>query len=300
MRLELIKNALTRQVGRQVLNLKSHSPTLLFAGGVAGVVTSAVMASKATLKLEVVLEDAADDRTSVNEMVNKNYSEADRQRDHRIIVARTAVTVTKLYAPAVAVGVISIAALTGSHVVLTKRNTALMAAYSALDKGFNEYRSRVRDELGPEKDFEFHHGAKTTSELITDENGEERVEHKFVTPPGIPSPYARFFDDGSREWQRNAEYNRFFLHCQQRYANDKLLARGHVFLNEVYDALGLSRSKAGAVVGWILSPDGDNFIDFGIYDQDKQKSRMFVNGDEYSILLDFNVDGVIFDQLKDE
>ncbi len=298
MNLVKIKNVVTSKVGRQILMGKKNSPTILFAGGVVGVVATTVLACKATLKLEDVLDEAETDRKRANELKHKSYSEEDRLNDHRIITFRTAGKVTKLYAPAIAVGIVSIAALTGSHVVLSRRNAAVMAAYSALDKGFNEYRARVRNELGEEKDLEFRHGTQTITETIETDEGSKKVERK-VASGDIPSIYAKFFDDGSTSWSREPEYNRVFLSCQQNYANDLLRARGHVFLNEVYDRLGLPRTKAGAVVGWVMSKDGDNYVDFGIFNQDRQRTRMFVNGEEGSILLDFNVDGVIYDLLED-
>lgn len=60
-------------------------------------------------------------------------------------------------------------------------------------------------------------------------------------------------------------------------------------------------SKAGQVVGWVYDPEnpnhnGDNWVDFGIYNIDKERNRAFVNGYERSILLDFNVDGYILDK----
>ena len=87
-----------------------------------------------------------------------------------------------------------------------------------------------------------------------------------------------------------------FLKQQQSYANDLLKSRGHLFLNEVYDLLGIQRTKAGNIVGWIYdekNPVGDNFVDFGIYDINRPKNRDFVNGYERTIILDFNVDGDI-------
>ena len=89
-----------------------------------------------------------------------------------------------------------------------------------------------------------------------------------------------------------------FLFKQQNYANDTLKARGYLFLNEVYDMLGIPRTKAGQVVGWIYDekhPIGDNFVDFGIVDVNNERSRAFMNGYERSIILDFNVDGNILD-----
>ncbi len=295
MKLEAIKNAVTSKVGRQILFAQKNSPTLLFVGGVAGVVTTTVLACKATLKLDEVLQEAEKDRHLAETMDHPMYDEEDRKSDLFKIKMRTAGKITRLYSPAIAVGVVSVAMLTGSHVALTRRNTAVMAAYTALDRGFKEYRQRVRDEFGDEKDLEFRHGSTTTKELVVASDGTTKeIEHK-VAPPDVPSIYARFFDETSSSWSRNPGYNQIFLNCQQNYANDLLRARGHVFLNEVYDMLGLERSKAGAVVGWILTKDGDNFIDFGIYDQDSDRKRRFVNYDERSILLDFNVDGVIYD-----
>jgi hypothetical protein len=63
--------------------------------------------------------------------------------------------------------------------------------------------------------------------------------------------------------------------------------------------LGIDRSKAGSVVGWVITKEGtgDNFIDFGVFDGDNPRARDFVNGREGSILLDFNVDGVIYDKI---
>ena len=300
MKLEHIKNAMTLKVGRQILIAKKNTPTILFAGGVVGVVATTVLASRATLRLEEILDEAEKSHEQARTVDQSDYSEEDRKRDHILIKARAAGKVAKLYTPAIAVGVISVASLTGSHVVLSRRNAAVMAAYSALDKGFNEYRARVRGEFGEDKDRELRYGSETRTETVATEDGGSKTVKRKTLPPGIPSIYAKYFDDGSTSWSREAEYNHFFLNCQQNYANDLLHSRGHIFLNEVYDRLGIPRTKAGAVVGWIMTKDGDNFVDFGVYDETRQRARAFVNGDEGSILLDFNVDGVIYDQLKDD
>jgi hypothetical protein len=296
MNLQTIKNAATSKVGRQILITKKHSPTLLFAGGVVGIVGTTVLACKATLKLEEVLEEAEKSHAQANELVHEDYSERDRKKDHVYIYVRTVVKVTKLYAPAVGLGIVSIGALTGSHVTLTKRNAGLTAAYAALDKGFNEYRDRVREEFGEEKEREIRQDIRIRDVDIHDT--ETGKDHQYqIKAPGEPSIYARFFDECSSSWSRQPEYNMIFLKAQQNYANDRLRTRGHIFLNEVYDMLGLERSQAGAVVGWVISKDGDNYVDFGIWDGDRERSRAFVNGYEASVLLDFNVDGVIYDKI---
>lgn len=294
MKLQTVKNAVTSKVARQVLKTQKHSPQLLFAGGVIGIAGTVVLACRATLKLEEVLIQAEKDHADVDQLTKNTRRET--ARDHAYINVRTALEISKLYAPAVTVGVASVAALTGSHVILTKRNVALTAAYKAIEEGFEKYRDRVREEFGEEKELEIRHGSEIVSNYQFNEKGEPISGKNMLAPLDKPSVYARFFDELNPNWQRHPEYNLIFLNNQQSWLNDKLHARGHVFLNEVYDALGMERSKAGAVVGWVVRKDGgDNYIDFGHFNSDNPRARDFVNGREPSILLDFNVDGVILD-----
>ena len=112
-----------------------------------------------------------------------------------------------------------------------------------------------------------------------------------------PSPYAVFFDETSAAWTKNPECNKLFLLRTQDLANLKLKTRGYLFLNEVFDMLGVPRCKTGQLVGWVydeVNPVGDNYVDFGIFNECNHK---FVNGFEKSVLLDFNVDGNILDRL---
>lgn len=109
--------------------------------------------------------------------------------------------------------------------------------------------------------------------------------------------YARVFDDSSIRWRKDPEYNMHFLKDQQNYCNDLLKTRGHLFLNEVYDILGIPRTKAGAVVGWVYdkeNPIGDKFVDFGLT---SDYNYYFINGYTNTALLDFNVDGYILDYI---
>lgn len=295
-----IPNGITNRLGRQVLQVRKHSPAVMFGAGIVGVVTSTVLACRATLKLDEVLEKTQADMGTAKELFatdNESYTAKDYTEDMAKLRIRTAVKVGKLYAPSLAVGVVSIGLLTGSHIVLNKRNLALTAAYGAVEKGFREYRDRVRQELGDEKEREFRYGFEEVEEVVEGKNGSKVTKTKRVNPVTGKSIYAKFFDEYSKNWNKEPEYNRVFLQCQQNYANDLLKARGHVFLNEVYDMLGLDRTSAGAVVGWVFDKDGDNFIDFGLFDGEKLEIRNFINGHERSILLDFNVDGTIYDKI---
>lgn len=298
MNLKGIRNALTSRVGRQILTVQKHSPALLFGAGVVGVVGTVVLASRATLKLEDTLLETQKDMARVQAATTPLYTEEDRTKDMILLRVKAAVSIGKLYAPAIGLGVVSIAALTGSHVILNRRNVALTAAYAAIEKGFREYRERVINEYGADKDRAFRYGVVKQQVVEETETGPVTKNVKRVDMDKPPSIYARFFDESSTSWSREPQYNQLFIQCQQNYANDMLNSRGHVFLNEVYDMLGLPRSKEGAVVGWVLGDEGDNFIDFGVFKgKDTFMGQQFVNGVERSVLLDFNVDGVVYDKI---
>lgn len=291
-----IPAAVTRVAGSQSLTLQKNAPGILFVGGLVGSIAATVLACRATLKLESIVDEAENALTVINEAdFPEEYSEQDRTRDTAIVYARTSIDIVKLYAPAVIVGGLSIAALTKSHNMLNDRVAAVSAAYAAVSTAYEQYRSKVVDKYGEEQDREF----RQARAVVPIEGPDGKVIDQTVVAADGTSPYSKFFDESSTNWTKNAEYNYAFLVAQQNWANDKLRAQGHLFLNEVYDSLGIPRTRAGSVVGWSFSGAGDNYVDFGIFDGDKQ-TRAFVNGLEGSVLLDFNVDGVILDFVEPE
>ncbi|HYQ97482.1 MAG TPA: DUF6353 family protein, partial [Candidatus Nitrosocosmicus sp.] len=207
--------------------------------------------------------------------------------------------VVKLYAPSVVLGAVSIAALTKSHNILKDRNLALTAAYVALDSAFSHYRERVIDRYGEDVDRDLRYDSEEV-DFLDEETGKITPATVATGTPG--APYARFFDsESSRNWSVDPDINLLFLRNVQNYMNDRLRSRGHVFLNEVYDELGLAHTEPGAVVGWRWNKgSGDDYIDFGCWDANSQLIRDFFNGREGAILLDFNVDGVIYDKLDED
>lgn len=291
--MKIVPLKVSRAVGQKTLLLKTNSPRLMFVAGLTGVGVGTFLACRATLRLHDTVDKIESDLETVRRDGNGFKREpAEYRRDAAKVYGRGTVDVVRLYAPAIIVGGTGIAALTGAHVTLTRRNAGLTAAYSAMAAAYEEYRERVRGELGEEREAEIYSAiglsvdGKKTEGLSID---------KF--DPNKASPYARFFDEHSPEWQKNAELNKLFVQCQQNYANHKLHAQGHLFLNEVYDMLGIPRSAAGQVVGWCINDDptraADNYIDFNIFGP---RNVDFVNGLERSVLLDFNVDGPILDQ----
>jgi Family of unknown function (DUF6353) len=296
--MKLVPEVVGRTIARNSLLAQKNSPGILLAVGVVGMVGSTVLACRATLKMDEVVDEAKNKLDTAKTLEHPDYSEKDRQRDISLIYFQSGVKIARLYAPAIIVGGLSIAALAGSHRILSSRNAALTAAYTVLEKGFSEYRARVVEKYGEDEDRNLRYGSQQVQ--ITDpDTGKKKTVTRVAD--GVPSIYARFFDEYSPSWSKEPEYNLIFLQCQQNWANDLLKSRGHVFLNEIYDMCGIPRSKAGAVVGWVLSQNGetDNFINFGVFDGSSNKAREFVNGREGSILLDFNVDGIIYDKISD-
>lgn len=312
-------NKMTRGMNRAALKVQKHMPEILATVGVVGVGATVVMACKATTKLNPILEEAQHNIELVHagvekghvmtqdpetkELIPVEYTAEDGKKDLTVYYSQATFKVAKLYAPSFVLGVFSVGCLLGSNHILRKRNLALAAAYKAVDKGFKEYRGRVRERLGEAMDRELLFNVKAKeieTEVVDPETGEVTVEKTTVDAPDPAafSAYTFVFDETSSYWERDAELNKFFLAQQQNYANNMLRSRGHLFLNEVLDMLGLDRVRMGNIVGWIYNeedPNGDNYVDFGIMDLRNPDKRRFINGLEKSIWLEFNVDGNILE-----
>lgn len=301
-------NKFTRAIHRTGLKIKKHSPEILMAIGITGVVTTCVVACKSTTKASEILNEHKANVESVHEAAQnpqfaETYSEKDKQKDLTIVYTQTGLKFVKLYAPSVALGVVSIGCILASNNIIRKRNIALSAAYAAVDSNFKKYRERVIDRFDEALDKELRYGikAKEIEETVIDEDGNEKTVKSIVNVIEDPTKYGEFaviFDEFCPGWTDDATYNKMFLVKQQNYANEILKAKGHLFLNEVHDMLGIPRTKAGQIVGWVYdeeTPVGDNFVDFGIFDTEKERVRAFINGYEKSIILDFNCDGNILD-----
>lgn len=302
-----MKTAIVKFASRQALLVSKNAPTIMFAGGVTGVIATTVLACRGTLKLDKVLAEAEAKHQAADAIAadpqHPNYTKSDAKKDHFTVKVELAQDLVKIYGPAVIVGVVSVGLLTRSHVILNQRVTALGAAYTALDKGFKQYRARVVEELGEDKDLEFRHGTEVIKESVETSSGTKTVEHRVLTPTE-GSIYGRYFDEStSKSYSREPWKNLTFLKINQNYLNDQLKARGFLFLNEAYEQLGLSWTPEGQQVGWLLNGDGDGFVDFGVFGPDGEQSRLdrkmaFLDGEEKSIYLDFNVDGVIYHLLE--
>lgn len=319
MKINELATAATRAFHNVGFQLKKHSPEILVVTGVVGTVASAVMACKATTKVNFVLEETKNQVDIIHEGADNGevmgylengevgmvpYSDEDSKKDLTIVYAQTGLKLAKLYAPAVLLGAASITSILVGHNIMRKRALAYAAAYTAADTTLKQYRSRVIERLGEKMDKELLYNikAKEVEETVVNEDGTETTVKKTVEVADSTAAlgfYTFCFDETASGWQRDAEANKFFLLRQQEYANEKLRANGRIFLNEVLDMVGIQRCPAGQHVGWVLNSEkGDGFIDFGIFNMNSEANRNFVNGLEKSIWLNFNVDGDIMYTLK--
>lgn len=314
-----ILNSMSRKVHKFGFNVKKHSPEILAVTGTIGVVASAVMACKATTKLNDILEDSKEDIDLIHEKSEDidfcekhDYTEEDTKKDLLIVYAQTGIKMVKLYGPSIALGTLSLGCLLQSSNILRKRNVALAAAYATVDKGFKQYRGRVVERFGDAVDRELRYNikAKEVEEIVVNENGNETVVKKTINVVNQEdiSEFGRKFSQYTVNrkgktilnpyWQPDNDYNLVFLKKQEQYANQILRSKGYLILNDVYDMLGLPPTKEGHIIGWIYcedeaNPMGDNYVDFGLNNNDV----LFSDDDESSLVLDFNVDGSIWEYM---
>lgn len=305
-------NWLTKKASKAQLVLKKNSPEILLGIGIISFVGTVVTACRATLRADEVLEyhrKKMEDIHEAKEIADQNpeaeleYDEKLYRQDVGFQYLKTTGNMVKLYAPTIALGTLSLACILASRNIMQKRYLGVVAAYNGVSAAFEEYRKRVRSEYGEAMDKHFRYGTTQASltEIGTDEDG-KKMKTKVLTEntnTDVVNPSddsCRFFDSSNPNWDKNPQFSMMFLRGQQNHLNDLLHTRGHVFLNEVYEALGFPHTPQGAVLGW-LDGEGDDCIDFGLYDPDKETVRRFVNGVDNVILLEFNHCGVIWDKI---
>jgi len=302
-------------VGQVGYTLKKYSPEILMTVGIVGTIGSTVMACKATLQCEEILDNHAAKMEKIESCIaltklgEVNYSEETAKHDKLICTTQTVVDFIKLYGPSVTLMGASIGCILGAHHIMSKRNVALMAAYKLAEEAFNKYRNNVRKELGDAKDAHFMYDTETIDETEehVDENGKKKkvtVKKEKIMPDADLSGFARVFEEdkadqygswtGSTQWCKVHDYNLEFLTRKMERFNDMLTVKGFVTVNDVYDELGFPRTEAGMICGWrYKSERGDGYIDFRPHGID---GNWDFGKDGDPIVLDFNIDGVIFDQ----
>lgn len=293
------KTGITRGCGKAMLVAKKYAPeALLVVGGVAAV-GCVVVACKETLKIEPILDNHETEMKEIEEAHKENPKSKEAKKERFNVTVDTSIKLVKLYAPAAGLGIIAAGCIVSSHNILHRRYLGMVAAYECLDKAFKNYRQNVIVDQGKEKDEQYAHSVFTIGDKDDGIIFDSDADYDRIGCSG----YAKLFDEvSSIQWQDDACMNYVFLKSVQSQANEILHARGYLFLNEVYDMLGLRSSYmtrldtyAGQIVGWRDDKLHSKFVDFGF-----EKNLDFVSGRESSVLLDFNVDGNILDSLAED
>lgn len=298
-------------VSKAGLVLKKHSPEILLGVGAVSTVAGVALCGKQTLKADAIVR-AYEDQLHKVELIHDGimpdgteftgeYSENDYKKDKITVYVNMGKDLAKCYAPVVTFVGLGLVCFLSAHNIISKRNVALAGAYKLSEEAFRKYRDRVVESLGEDKDREFYYGFKD-EEVEKKVKDEKTGESKTVktTVKNVPygqmvSQYSRIFDEANVNWSKDPSMNKAFVQNAQDLANQKLRAQGYIFLNDVYKLLGFEPSSAGQLVGWVLNGDGDGFIDFNMYELNNPAKVEFINGDERSIILDFNVDGVMYE-----
>ena len=286
--------------------ISKHAPTILSVAASAGVVATGYLAWQAGTRFEDV-EGRDWDRRKECIRNADNIPDEEVPAYERKLRILFILDTAKSVAPAVIVGAATITMIYFSNSISKKRLAALGAAYTVLQNAFDGYKKTMVDTLGKETVEKIVRPKlpnydKTAEEILSSDNKSDAADVADAVIASIQdlSPYSRIItEESSNCWDVNEDYTSENIAAVQLWANRRLERKGHLFLNEVYDQLGLSRTREGSVVGWLKnSENGDGYVSFGGYDENTYR----VPSDDYSrvdtnFILDFNVDGMIWDKI---
>lgn len=303
-----IGTSISNMTGRTALKVQKNEPEILLGFGIVGFVGTVVLACKETMRADEIIQEHKSrmDRIHEAEEIDLEDDAAEypaeiARKEKAVAYIKTGGSFVKLYAPSVALGGASLACILYSNKILKSRYLAAVSAFNAISAAYETYRGRIRAELGEDFDRHILTGSTYTEvdKEIVDEKGKKKKvkeQVEVIDPNAVNSEYCRWFDETNRNWDQNTEFSLMFLRAQQQIFTDQLRAKGHVFLNDVLEALGYEHSQVGSLVGWIKGM-GDDFVDFGLYDPKNDSAKAFINGINGAVLLNFNVDGVIWDKI---
>lgn len=209
--------------------VSNHSPEILTGIGIAGMITTTILAVRATPKALELIDDKK------NEL-----GMYPTEKLHPIEVVKTT---WKCYLPATITGATSVACLIGASSVNSRRNAALATAYNLSASALTEYKSKVIETIGEKKE-----------QLIRDKVAEERISKEPVNQSAIivsGNGNTRCFDTiTKRRFVSDIEsINKIVNELNRRMINGE----DYISLNEFYYELGLDGSSIGDELGWNVS-----------------------------------------------
>lgn len=207
---------------------EKRTPEILTGIGIAGMITTTVLAVKATPKAILLLSDRKDELET-----------------ERLPITEVVKTAWKCYIPAAVTCSVSIACLIGASSVNLKRNAALATAYKLSEAALSEYRDAVVETIGEKK-----------ARDIRDKVAEKRVKNNPVTKSDVivtgngttlclDSISGRYFQSSMQK-----------IESAKNKINERMLCDNYVSLNDLYDELGMECTKIGEDLGWNIFGDG--------------------------------------------
>lgn len=305
-----VSGAVAKVGGKALLKCKTFSPEIMLVGGIVVGVAAIVSACCATRHLDEVSDDVHKDLDDIQEVVDQKTKDCPEEEKKEIVrqykkdffkaYVRAGGKYLRLYALPVGLTVVSVGLILGSHGVLKTRYLNTVAAYTAMDEAFRDYRKRIRDIAGEESEARFYNGTDEIELTRINEDGDtvkETVQKQILEKKD--SPYEFDFNKYTAplDATTNSAHNFHTIRQIQSWANDRLNSVGHIFLNEVLDGLGLQRTPAGAVVGWLKHGNGDGYVDFGAVEYYNDDVSDIIDGNIPNIHLNFNCDGIIFNKI---
>lgn len=287
---------------RMYLKLRKISPELALAGGIVCGLGAIVAGCVASRKVNDIVEETNEKLNGVEADIELGAITSKEAKQRSFYIYKNAAwQCTKLYAPTVGLTMASIGLILTSHGILNKRYVGLSAAYSALDGAFKDYRKRVANVLGEDAEKILNNGGKVEKNIKVideDDNVTTKSGNNIVIQKHKESPYEFDFNRFTAKgvWEPSADYIEMRLRNTQNYFNELFNARGHVFLNEILDELGMARTPAGAVCGWVKGA-GDDYIDFGFEEGFKRDYNIDSDLCVKNVHLNFNCDGSIWDMI---
>lgn len=272
-------------LGRSALKLRKHAPTILTCAGVIGYGASVISAVKATKRQDDIYEEYK--KTGDKKKYIRGYA--------------------KNWAPAIGLFCVSTASVLTGHKVLHGRYLAVGTALQATERAFSQYRERVIEDQGSAKDAEYRYGIKETVEMLEakeGEEGQEVVRTQTQVHDTQADLYLQVFDERNPRWDHDLTQNVIFLRNTLESLNNHLIAYGHVTLGEAYRALGYDllltkeQKNAAMITGWIWDGKSEPHISFGPqFDSILRDPRDYICGRIPNVIIELNVDGVIFDKV---
>lgn len=230
------------QISKFITNGKKyfikHEPELLIGVGIAGMISSTILAVKATPKSLKLLDEAKHNKAVKKSMYadNKEYAYTEGAK---LTLSETIKVAWKPYLYPCLLTVASSICIISGTTINTKRNAALTTAYAITENAFSTYRNKVIETIGEKKEQ-----AIRTKIAQDDIKNDPPVNNQVV----ITSGGTTLFKDAISERYFRSDIDKIRKTINE--LNRKMLIENYIALDDFYYELGLKPMKNADKLGW--------------------------------------------------